>query len=293
MVLPPRLFSFFSGAGLLDLGFEVSGFGVDFVNEIHEPFLKAYQYARSSMGIPPTTYDAYSGSIEDLLTGREKQRLSALLSETRKQSDVIGFIGGPPCPDFSIGGRNRGRHGRNGRLSASYVEVICQQKPDFFLFENVKGLWQTLKHRQFFEELKLKLHKAGYVTIQRLINAIEYGAPQDRDRIVLVGFRQGFLADMGMPSKAVIDEDAFPWEQCIKHSKDRVLSLPWPSVTPFEADSILDCPDGIEPELTVEHWFERNRVLSHPNAKHHFKPRAARIRFETIDEGDVSRSLSE
>ena len=54
-------------------------------------------------------------------------------------------------------------------------------KSDFFLFENVKGLWRTKRHREFFDELKEMLNQAGYITTERLTNALEYGAPQDRD----------------------------------------------------------------------------------------------------------------
>ncbi|WP_200850688.1 DNA cytosine methyltransferase, partial [Klebsiella pneumoniae] len=70
---------------------------------------------------------------------------------------LIGFIGGPPCPDFSVAGKNKGRDGENGKLSQSYIDIIVEMKPDFFLFENVKGLYRTLKHREFFEHLKEQL----------------------------------------------------------------------------------------------------------------------------------------
>ena len=56
--------------------------------------------------------------------------------------------------DFSIAGKNKGRDGINGKLSSSYVKLIANMKPDFFLFENVKGLWRTARHREYFEELK-------------------------------------------------------------------------------------------------------------------------------------------
>ena len=52
-------------------------------------------------------------------------------------------------------------------------------KPDFFLFENVKGLWKTARHRAFFEELKASIQAAEYSTTNCLINALAYGAPQE------------------------------------------------------------------------------------------------------------------
>lgn len=57
-----------------------------------------------------------------------------------KENSIVGFIGGPPCPDFSIAGKNKGIQGENGALTASYKKIILQQEPHFFVFENVKGL---------------------------------------------------------------------------------------------------------------------------------------------------------
>jgi DNA (cytosine-5)-methyltransferase 1 len=139
-----------------------------------------------------------SGDVTKLLEGVEAQRLQDLVKDCRNQRDIVGFIGDPPCPDFSIGGKNRGNLVDNGKLSASYIELICQQQPDFFLFENVKGLWKTKKHRLFFESLKQRLNQAGYILTERLINAIEYGVPQDRERIILIGFQNYLIQDMGI-----------------------------------------------------------------------------------------------
>lgn len=58
-------------------------------------------------------------------------------------------------------------------------------KPDFFIFENVKGLWRTKKHRAFYDKIKEELSEF-YLLTDRLTNSIEYGAPQDRDRIFLL-----------------------------------------------------------------------------------------------------------
>lgn len=90
--------------------------------------------------------------------------------DAREDGSMVGFIGEPPCPDFSVAGKQRGRDGGNGKLSLSYTKLIIDQMPDFFLFENVKGLWRTKRHRAFFEELKAMLTAAGYVTTERLTN---------------------------------------------------------------------------------------------------------------------------
>jgi DNA (cytosine-5)-methyltransferase 1 len=287
----PCIFSFFSGAGFLDLGFENSGYNIVYVNEINPPFLEAYRYSRKHLNREEPAYGYYQESITHLTEYQYKFLLQEIIKDARKNTEIIGFIGGPPCPDFSIGGKNKGRDGERGQLSASYVELICQQKPDFFLFENVKGLWKIKKHRLFFEELKLKLQQAGYVLTEHLINALEYGVPQDRDRIILIGFRSQTIFSQRHSTafyQALFDK-FFPWKYYTHYSKKEVLAYPWLEINPFQEDSQLPLPEGVPLELTVEYWFQKNQVLNHPNAQHHFKPRAGIEKIQTIAEGDTSK----
>lgn len=290
----PCIFSFFAGSGFLDLGFETSGFNIVYVNEIFPPFIAAYGHSREVMKMrsPEYGYDQGEGAdVTKLIVGKEAQRLQELVKDCRKSHNIIGFIGGPPCPDFSIGGKNRGGLGDNGKLSASYVELICRNIPDFFLFENVKGLWKTTKHRLFFESLKQQLQEAGYILTERLINAIEYGVPQDRERIILIGFKNSFIEDIGIKfsSEKLLHEVYFPWNNYILYPQEKVFAYPWCNSEPFKENSLIPCPDGIPEELTVEYWFIKNNVLKHSNAEHYFKPRAGITKFAAVQEGDNSR----
>ncbi|MBD2388250.1 DNA cytosine methyltransferase [Cylindrospermum sp. FACHB-282] len=287
MANSPSIFSFFSGAGFLDLGFETSGYKIAYVNEIFSPFIAAYRHSRELLNLPSPEYGYHHGEAADvtqLIEGTQAQHLSDLIKDSRKSYNIIGFIGGPPCPDFSIGGKNRGHLGDNGKLSAAYVELICRHQPDFFLFENVKGLWRTAKHRLFFESLKTQLQQSGYILTERLINAIEYGVPQDRDRIILIGFRDNFLKDMEINPEVI-----FPWDKYISYPQKQVFSYPWCKSELFKKDSIIPCPDNLPEKLTVEYWFRKNQVLNHPNSKHYFQPRAGITKIAAVDEGDVSK----
>ena len=284
------IFSFFSGVGFLDLGFEMAGFKVDYVNEIFEPFMDAYKYARKCLNLPSPKYGYYLGSAVDFTEGNQKTILSKLVSTARQEANLLGFIGGSPCPDFSIGGKNKGREGDRGKLSSTYIDIICQHNPDFFLFENVEGLWKTQKHRAFYEEIKQKLHETGYITTERLINAVEYGVPQDRNRIILIGFREEILIKRGIALSGLeLPAGVFPWEKYIIYPRAKVFSCPWNDKNPFYEDSILECPQNIYKELTVEHWFRKNDISNHFNTKHHFKPRQGIARFESVEEGDASK----
>lgn len=278
-----KLFSFFSGCGFLDLGFEKSGYEVVLVNELCKSFLNAYQYSRSCIGSSGPLFGYWNTDINHFLNN-DKQVLSSFIREAKFDGSFVGFIGGPPCPDFSVGGKNKGRDGQNGKLSRSYADLITTMKPDFFLFENVKGLWRTARHRAYFEEIKADFVKAGYVLTNRLTNALEYGVPQDRDRILLVGIRKELLPRSCLNESEIIN---FPWERYQKYSVDSIKGLPWPKTSLFGHNQII--PEDLPRELMVQYWFEKNDVECHPNSTHFFTPREGLAKMRVIDEGDVSR----
>lgn len=279
------IFSFFSGSGFLDLGFEKSGYDVDFVNEFSTSFINAYTYSRELMSMRAPKYGCHNTDISEYFNGL-KVELQGYIADAKKNNCLIGFIGGPPCPDFSVGGKNRGREGENGKLSSTYINLIEEMKPDFFLFENVKGLWRTVRHRAFYEELKKQLHKSGYCTTERLTNAMELGVPQDRDRILLLGVSKQQLKKDFYKKTELLN---FPWDSKVVYALEQVKTTKWPTTNLFSEDSKLEPSTEIIRELTVQHWFEKNDVLSHPNATAYFKPRAGLSRMQTTEEGDVSK----
>jgi DNA (cytosine-5)-methyltransferase 1 len=274
----PHVFSFFSGAGFLDLGFEDEEFEIVYVNEFFEPFMEAYKHARRKNPEGSPRYGYFVDSIEKLLSKDNIAILSKFVLASRGTGVPVGFIGGPPCPDFSVAGKNKGENGENGKLSKSYIDLIIKHKPDFFVFENVKGLYRTKVHREFFESLKAQLVKSGYSLQERLINSLEYGAPQDRDRIILVGLLNPINQEFLKPTD---------WENEMVYTKEEVFSINWPE-TDLPSKSRLK-PKDIPHDLTIQHWFDRNDVAKHPNQTNAFTPRAGLARFETVHEGDVSR----
>lgn len=147
------IFSFFSGIGILDLAFEKNGYNIVFVNEYDNLFIESYRYARMQMNLRAPIYGYRNDSAERYARRRGKKNLLALIAQEREKGNLVGFIGGPPCPDFSVAGKNAGVDGENGRLTKIYFDIICRCHPDFFLFENVKGLVKTEKHRAFYEEM--------------------------------------------------------------------------------------------------------------------------------------------
>lgn len=293
--------SFFTGAGFLDFGFEKAGFRVDMINEFDKDFLEGYRHSRKVMKSPRPRYGHHLGSVEDMSAeesfeetvylkdttsaaeygddfigpfqaiaevvnvvrpkGAYADRLAAIVGDIQSSGRKVGFVGGPPCPDFSIGGKQGGEKGDNGRLTEVYFKLVTTNKPDFFVFENVEGLWKTKRHRAFYDRMKKSAEDAGYVLHDRLINAVEYGVGQSRPRIFLVGIKDG-------------DPSAqFPWEESMMFPRS-VLDGQWPTTASFAENSEMPFPAelGIPEELTVEHWFRRNRVYNHPNSDMAFTP---------------------
>lgn len=266
-----KIYSFFSGLGILDLGFEDVGFTISFVNEYNKTFLDAYRYARKDF---QPEYGYSNISIEEYL---DDNVWNATFTNN-PDADFIGFIGGPPCPDFSTAGKNKGVEGENGKLTDIYVNLIIKRRPDFFVLENVKGLYQTAKHRVFYEKIKQRLIENGYFLFDSIENALEYGVPQYRDRLFLIGF-----------SKNKFEEPiCFSIGKHKKFELNEIKTLSWPKDDEFHERGNLEKPFNIIDALTVEYWFKKNDVTHHPNATEIFKVKNLQ-KYLTIKEGDVSK----
>lgn len=282
--MPWSVFSFFSGCGILDYAFEKNGYDIVFVNEYSQDFMYGYQYARRNTQNPKYGYANYSA---DLLFRRyRKTSFKIKLSNEKKDGKLIGFIGGPPCPDFSIAGKNAGADGENGRLTRVYFKLICKYQPDFFVFENVKGLINTAKHRRFYDEMKRKMQHQYYIS-DKLLNSLEYGVPQYRERIIMVGIKKDII-----PADSIWihnHELVFPWALERKYELKDLTRISWPQINPYCEDGIIPSPPNIPLELTVEYWFVKNHVLLHPNGNDIFKVRNGLAKMVSIPEGDTTR----
>lgn len=104
-----RSIFFFSGLGFLDLGFEDAGFNIVFVNEHNKIFLDAYKYARRNRA-NKCKYGYSSEDVRKYLN--DEFWKESFKNYNNKEKNIIGFIGGPPCPDFSTAGKNNGENGK-------------------------------------------------------------------------------------------------------------------------------------------------------------------------------------
>lgn len=279
-----NIYSFFAGGGFLDLGFETSNFNIVLVNEYDKDFMEIYKYSRKKMQLPEPEYGYHNCDIHNFLKGDGKKNLKQFIAQDRINNNLVGFIGGPPCPDFSIAGKNKGIIGENGKLTTLYKRVILENNPDFFLLENVKGLWATKKHRVEYERLKRAFKRKGYVITENLANSLEYGVPQFRERIFLLGINKSLFKNAIQIKQF---KRNFSWGKNPNLNLQELLSLPWPTTEQYSTNSQLSIPLNIIPSLTAQYWFERNDVMNHPNANDYFNPYSEK--FQTIKEGDIAK----
>lgn len=253
-----KIYSFFAGGGFLDLGFEKSNFDVVFVNEFDKDFMDIYKYSRHQMNLRKPEHGYYNCDIHEFLRGKRRQELHNFVEQDKANDQLVGFIGGPPCPDFSVAGKNKGITGDNGRLTTLYKTVILQNTPNFFLLENVKGFWSTKKHRIEYDRLKESFKRKGYILTESLNNSLEYDVPQFRERIFLLGVHKKLFESREEIKRFQAD---FSWGKSPRKAED-ILSLSWPKTNNFLPDSITLKPANILDKLTAQFWFDKNQVTS-------------------------------
>ena len=168
----------FAGAGGLSLGFEQAGFDIAAAVEIDPVHCATHE-----RNFPSTR--VICASVVDL-SGPELLKRAGL-----KAKDVDVIFGGAPCQGFSMIGKRALDDDRN-QLVFHFHRLVMEIRPRFFVFENVRGL--TLgKHARFLQELIEAFEGSGYSILKpyQVLNAADFGVPQDRKRLFLIGAREG------------------------------------------------------------------------------------------------------
>jgi len=165
----------FAGAGGLVLGLEEAGFKTLLANEIHPDPCKTL--SKNYPNLPVVGKDIRELSGKDLL--RE--------AGIRRNAHVNLVAGGPPCQGFSNAGMKDRDDPRN-TLIGEYLRIVDDLKPDFFLLENVVGL-VTLHNGILFHRVLERLDSLGYSFHYKILFAADYGVPQMRKRLIVLGSR--------------------------------------------------------------------------------------------------------
>lgn len=273
--------SFFTGAGFLDIGFTRAGFDVVWHNEFWPEFARGFKYAYTGL----TGKAEPQVVVDDITNLRDPQAILQGAFGKKGPPPVWGVIGGPPCPDFSVGGKNRGSDGENGILSRTYMQRIMELQPTFFLFENVPGLFRTEKHRRFLNELRQWAEQI-YATDIKILNALEFGVPQDRERVFFIGVKREWLQANGKEPPLERYQPAsftghwFPYPAPIYPEVKKEYN--WPRKDAFGGQPIR--PIAVPSELTVAYWLLDPTIETLPNQNEHFTAKSRK--FTEVEEGD-------
>ena len=161
-----KVISLFSGCGGLDLGFTNAGFELVYANDNDKAVWETFE---KNHGIKI-----------------DKRSICDIHPDELPETD--GIIGGPPCQSWSIAGKKKGIQDFRGRLFYEYIRILLGVKPKFFLAENVPGIL-TKPHFPEFKKILWFFKQIGYKIAWRTINAADYGVPQERRRVIVVGYR--------------------------------------------------------------------------------------------------------
>lgn len=183
-----KIASFFSGAGGLDKGFENSGhFNVIYANEYDKTIWDTYR-----ANFPHTDLDTRSIKV---------------LDPEIDVPDCDGIIGGPPCQSWSEAGAMRGIEDHRGQLFFDFINILKVKQPYFFLAENVAGMMAN-RNAQAVANIKQHFRDCGYhLEEPQLLNVSDYGVPQDRKRIIFVGFRSDLNIKYEYPKPTTLEPE--------------------------------------------------------------------------------------
>lgn len=164
-----KVVSLFSGAGGMDLGFIKAGFKVIWANDFFKEATDTYKLNIGKHIIHGDITQIQSCEIPD-------------------DPDIV--IGGFPCQGFSVANTKRSMEDKRNFLYKEMLRIIRDKKPKFFVAENVKGIL-SIEKGKVFEMIKSDFENLGYKVDYKLLNAAEYGVPQTRERVIIIGNRVG------------------------------------------------------------------------------------------------------
>ena len=199
----------FAGAGGCSLGFINKGFKILLANDNWEAAAKTYKENHKNT-------EFILKNIEDL----EVKEILEKTSMSRGEIDVI--IGGPPCQGFSTVGKRFIDDPRN-KLFKEYVRIVEGVYPKVFVMENVVGLTNMQKGKVLEQALK-EFRLIGYKVDFRILNAVDYGVPQYRERVILIGTRYDINIEFPLPT--TIEHNLFSNAQSRITIMDAISDLP-------------------------------------------------------------------
>lgn len=179
--------SLFSGCGGLDLGFIQAGFNVIWANDFFNDAVTTYKHNIGKHIVQGDITSIPSNDIPD-------------------NFDIL--IGGFPCQGFSIANNKRGMHDERNFLYRELLRVLRDKKPKFFVAENVKGIL-SLENSQVIKMIIHDFESIGYKVSYQLLNAVDFGVPQYRERVIIIGNKINCKNPFPNPTHSGVTNDFF------------------------------------------------------------------------------------
>jgi DNA (cytosine-5)-methyltransferase 1 len=238
--MKPKVVSLFSGAMGLDLGLEKAGFQSVVCNEIDEAAVNTIRLNRPKIPV-----------IDESIASVDGKDLCAAAAIDVSKVDLVA--GGPPCQSFSVFGRRGGIQDPRGQLVFDFIRIVRELAPPVFIMENVRGLLSmplyTAKIKKDLPKKDLHLSQAGsllqtileeykeagYSVDCYVVNSANYGAPQIRERVILIGNRYGLQSAFPDPTHSNRPEDGLPPFTTLGEVIGRGFKDPCPEVMNFSA----------------------------------------------------------
>ncbi len=245
----PKLISLFSGCGGMDLGFEKAGFNIVWAND----------------------FDSDAQAVYSLNIGEIDRRDILTVDENEIPSGDI-LTAGFPCQPFSNAGNRKGVHDSRGMLYKECLRIIESKMPKVIVFENVKGLLSTkyIDGRNLAEvivEDLSKMNNIGYNVVYQLVNASDYGVPQNRQRVLFVGVRKDLGITFSFPQKQ--SKNGLSLRHILDVTEDVGNNVDW-AFSPQALDMIDHIPEGGSwKDVPYEHLAPRFKKIRDDMKKYH------------------------
>ena len=220
-----KIISLFSGAGGLDIGFDQAGFETSVMVEFDPACCRTLR--KNMPNTPVIEGDINQVSTKQILDAAGLRPLEAAL-----------VIGGPPCQSFSLAGKRMGMNDPRGMLVLQFIRVVRESLPKAFVMENVRGMtnWENGKAMDaIMTEATMPISYGGktytYKVSYQILNAADFGAPQFRERVFVVGNREE--KEFVFPSRQYGPPDNQEGLRPYKTVRDAICGLP-PATPPSE-----------------------------------------------------------
>ncbi|SPT55315.1 DNA cytosine methyltransferase [Schaalia odontolytica] len=229
--------SLYAGAGGLDIGFMIAGYVPVWVSELDPTAMQTHELA----------FDQLSETHQHLANTSHSVHVGDILALAEDNLPTSGMadlvIGGPPCQGFSVAGKMDPNDERSKHVF-HFLDIVKRVNPRAFVLENVKALYQNKRWETTRTALQARAEKLGYSTLLTLANAADFGVPQARERMFLIGIRR----DCGTPealtptthSKRFSVRDAF--EQLPEYNTPGNDSLCYAQITTAKAPVLRRSP---------------------------------------------------